>query len=73
MHRKGCCRTEIQHSSVGFQGISSVNRVEQTCEVWSSSASYLSLASAALSTVWQLDAINKGLLLDTVFITIVVL
>ena len=44
-----------------FQGIPSANRVEEAREVWSSNASYLSLASAAYRLLGSLILPTKGL------------
>ena len=51
-----------------FQGIHSVNQVEEAREVWSSNAAYLSLASAAYRLFGSLILSTKvlhGLLLYT--------
>ena len=51
-----------------FQGIHSVNQVEEAREVWSSNTSYLSIASAAYRPFGSLILSTKvlqGLLLDT--------
>ena len=51
-----------------FQGIHSVNQVEEAREVWSSNASYLSLDSAAyrlFSSLILSMKVLQGLLLDT--------
>ena len=47
---------------VVFQGIPSVNQVEEAREVWSSITSYLSLASAAYRLLGRLTLPTKGLL-----------
>ena len=55
-----------------FQGIHSVNQVEEAREMWSSNASYLSLASAAYRLFGSLILSTKvlqGLLLDTLSTT----
>ena len=46
---------------VVFKGIPSANQVEEAREVWSSNASYLSLASAAYRLFGSLTLPTKGL------------